>query len=188
MTTIDHGPSNDRLKGSASSRVAISSTAWDTESLSSSHWARTDVVTIAISPATSASPASNAIAAADARAAGSEVGQRSVEGGAIVSATMIGRTITWRYQSSAITAASAAPTARSRHDQSAAFARFGGTGGVHRRIGAAAARSPVEATGSAARPLNSSGLRLVQRTNVVSPGTRPCARRGAPQVQASAFA
>ena len=82
----------------------MSSTAWETESLSSSHWARTDAVTIAINPATNASPANSAIAAAGRSSrrlrSRSAIGVRA---GAIVSATMIGRTITRRYQSSAIT-------------------------------------------------------------------------------------
>ena len=184
--------SKDRLKGSASSRVVISSTAWETESLSSSHCPTTDVVTIAINPATNASPTNSAIAAAGRSSrrlrSRSAIGVRA---GATVSATMIGRTITWRYQSSAITAKSAAPTARSRHDQSAAFARFGGTGGTFtgrscRRSDSLTGRGDRQRRSPAEFERPTPCAR--QRPNVISPGTRPCARRGAPRVQASAFA
>ena len=122
--------SRERLNGSSSSRSTMSSIACETESTSSSHCASTELVTIAISPATSATP----VRSASAGAGRSRRRRRSrpatgVRAGAIVSAIMIGRTITRRYQRSArIVSATEAQTSN-RHDHAAARSRFAGTGG-----------------------------------------------------------
>ena len=92
---------------------------------------RTDAVTIAISPATTASPARRASAAAgrSSRSLRREAAT-GVSAGAIVSATMIGRTITFRNQSTVSAARTTAAQASRRHDHPAARSRLEGTGGT----------------------------------------------------------